>query len=200
MLVALALLASPQCIAQIADAQSFQQQPYSTRNSGSFGRDFQLLSFSYGFPNWLYTGYGTLPFGPNYRRTPFGPLMARFEIAIRDEVGIGGLVQVASKHWRHNGYRDHSLGLGLGVMAYYHANKFIPIKELDVYGGAGLGLSYRHLRHDEDKLHVDNTTRISGDPMVVIGARYYFTPTLAAFAEGGYTGFSSLNLGVTLKL
>jgi hypothetical protein len=126
--------------------------------------------------------------------------MARFEFAIRDEIGIGGLVQYASKHWKHDGLRDHSTGLGFGAMASYHANKFIPIRELDVYGGAGFGLSYRRLKHDSDSPpQVVDITRLTGDPMAVLGARYYFAPALAAFAEAGYTGLSSLNIGVTLK-
>lgn len=178
---------------------AFYKQPYSSRNSGSFGKDFQLFSFSYGFPNWLYSGYGTQPFVPSYNRSSFGPVMARFEIAVREEVGVGALVQVAARRWRYGIYRDHSLGVGVGAMGYYHGNKLIHVKSLDLYAGAGPGLSYRRLDHDEDFPATDDS-RVGFDIFGVAGARYYFTPSFAAFAEAGYTGFSSLNLGVTLKM
>jgi len=172
-----------------ADAHAFYNTSYSARNSGSFSLNHRLFSVSYGFPTLLNDGFGG--------RIGFGPVMARFEAPIRDEVGIAALAQIGA---RNSGgyYNDKSFAFGFGGMGFYHFNKLIPLRDLDVYAGLGIGINFTHVNreggHRKDGNYVDPV------PVGAIGARYYFSPRFAGFAEAGYTGMSSVNLGLTWRL
>lgn len=201
-----------------SSGKEFYRTPYNSRNSGSYGKGDHLLSLGYGVPNWLYTGYGfgnRLVYGGS-RRIGVGPLMLKYEFPIRDEVGLGVILQGATKSWRYDSgartYRDRAWGTGAAFMGYYHFNKLIPVAKLDVYAGAGINFTYQSLTRDrayydyyynyygytyyESQTQSDFTVR----PCGVIGVRYYVAPKFAFAAEAGYTTFSSLNLGVTFKL
>lgn len=175
---------------QNTDARAFYKTSYKARNSGSFGMNHRLFSVSYGFPTVLNDGFG-------YGRIGFGPVMARFEAPVREEVGIAALVQLGG---RSSGgyYDDKSFAFGFGGMGFYHFNKLIPVRELDLYAGVGVGVNFTHVSREggnrEDKSYVDPM------PLGVVGARYYFTPRFAGFAEAGFTGMSSVNLGLTWRL
>lgn len=205
-----------------ANAQSsskeFYRTPYNSRNSGSYGKGNHLLSLGYGVPNWLYTGYGlgnSIVYGRT-RHVGVGPLMLKYEFPIRDEVGVGVILQGAFKNWRYDSgsrtYRDKAWGTGAAFMGYYHFNKLIPVAKLDVYAGLGINFTYQSLTRDrayydyyynyygytyyESQTQSDFYVR----PCGVVGVRYYVAPKFAFSAEAGYTTFSSLNLGVTFKL
>jgi hypothetical protein len=201
-----------------SSGKEFYRTPYNSRNSGSYGKGDHLLSLGYGVPNWLYTGYGfgnRLVYGRS-RRIGVGPLMLKYEFPIRDEVGLGLILQGATKSWRYDSgartYRDRAWGTGAAFMGYYHFNKLIPVAKLDVYAGAGINFTYQSLTRDrayydyyynyygytyyESQTQSDFTVR----PCGVIGVRYYVAPKFAFAAEAGYTTFSSLNLGVTFRL
>lgn len=198
--------------------KEFYRTPYNTRNSGSYGKGDHLLSLGYGVPNWLYTGYGygnRIVYGRT-RHIGIGPLMLKYEFPIRDEVGLGFILQGATKSWRYDSgsrtYRDRAWGTGAAFMGYYHFNKLIPVEKLDVYAGVGINFTYVALTRDqayydyyynyygytyyESQTQNDFTVR----PCGVVGARYYVTPKFAFALEAGYTTFSSLNLGVTFRL
>ena len=68
------------------NGKAFYNTPYNTRNSGSFDKSSLLLSFAYGVPNYLYTGYGVSTYST--RHVGIGPIMGKFEFALRDEVGL----------------------------------------------------------------------------------------------------------------
>lgn len=198
---------------------SFYSQPYNTRNSGSYGKGDHLLSLGYGVPNWLYTGYGvsnTVFYGGRTRHIGIGPLMLKYEFPIRDEVGLGVILQGATKSWRYDArnvtYRDRAWGTGAAFMGYYHFNKLINVPKLDLYAGVGVNFTYQQLTRDrayydyyygyygytyyEDQVQTDFIAR----PCGVVGIRYYVAPKFALAAEAGYTTFSSLNLGFTFRL
>lgn len=184
---ALSLLAAG---AQAQDAKAFYNSSYKTRNSGSFSLNHRLFSVSYGFPTSLNDGFG-------YGRIGFGPVMARFEAPVRDEVGIAGLAQIGGRS--SGGYwNDKSFAFGFGGMGFYHFNKLIPVRDLDVYAGVGIAVNFTHVTREGSHREDDNYV----DPMPIgaVGARYYFSPNFAGFAEAGFTGMSSLNLGLTWRL
>lgn len=186
---AFALAATGAFAQQASESRAFYNTSYKTRNSGSFSLNHRLFSVSYGFPTALNDGFG-------YGRIGFGPVMARFEAPIRDEVGIAGLAQIGA---RSSGgfYDDHSFAFGFGGMGFYHFNKLIPVRDLDVYAGLGIAINFTHVNREGNRKD-DNYV----DPMPIgsIGARYYFSPGFAGFAEAGFTGMSSVNLGLTWRL
>lgn len=198
---------------QAQSGREFYRTPYNTRNSGSFDRSTLLLSFAYGVPNYLYTGYGVSTYST--RHIGIGPVMGKFEFAIRDEVGLGVVLQGAAKKWRYTAggklYEDNAWGMGASFLGYYHFNKLIPVKNLDVYAGIGVGVSYQELHRDAayynyyyDYYGYYYTDAVRADfqvrPNAVVGVRYYVAPRFAFSAEAGYTTFSSFNLGITFRL
>lgn len=121
-------------------------------------------------------------------------------------LGIGGYLGYKSL-----GFNDPGFGfeydwswryLILGVRGNWHYNEWHGIDELDVYGG--LLVSYNSVKW------TDNTTYPEGFPIVpsssssgiglsaLVGARYYFTESLAAQVELGY-GISYASIGLAYK-
>lgn len=183
----------------VLDGKSFYRTPYRTRNSGSYDVNSRMISLGYGFGNTLYDGRGY--FGSDGSRTAFGPLMVKYEHAIRDEVGIGAIGELAFRQWKYrvggNTYKDRAVGAGISFLGYYHFNKFIPIPKLDVYAGAGLSIAHNSY-HDDYFDETDN--HVDVNPAVVAGARYLFTDNFGAYGEVGRTAFSWVNLGISFKL
>lgn len=198
---------------------SFYSTPYNSRNSGSYDRGTHLLSLNYGGPNFMYAGYGapgSSLYGTN-RRFGIGPAMLKYEFAIRDEVGLGLILQAVSKRWRYTArnnvvYTDRAFGTGCAFMGYYHFNKLINVERLDVYAGLGVNFTYQQLTRDAAyyAYYYDNygyyyydgrtESEFMARPCGVVGVRYYVSPRFGFNAEAGYTTFSSLNLGVTFRL
>lgn len=184
----------------VMDSRSFYRTPYRSRNSGSFNKNVQLLSLGFGFPNTLYNGYDYYRLATGTNRSGFGPIMVKYERAIRDEVGIGAIAEFATRRWRYdvgfNRYTDKAVGFGISLLGYYHFNKFIPIRKLDVY--AGLGININHVAYKNDYTN-ETDGFVDVWPAGVAGARYLFTPKFNAYAELGRTNYSWVNLGIGFR-
>jgi len=88
----------------------------------------------------------------------------------------------------------------IGVRSAYHYNG-LDVEPLDLYGGAMLSyniLSYRYTDNDPLSTYHGGNYGSSAAVSLYIGARYFFTPKVAAFAELGY-GVSYLTLGGAVK-
>ncbi len=213
-LLALLIFTGFEAVSQ--SGREFYRTPYNSRNSGSFDKGTNLLSLGYGVPNFLYSGYGvsnSFATG-SASHIGIGPLMLKYEFAIRDEVGLGLIVQGASKSWKYRSgsatYVDNAWGIGTAFMGYYHFNKLIPVEKLDVYAGLGLNLTYQQL--NRDRAYYDDyytyygyyTDQVRSEfmarPCGLVGVRYYVAPKFAFSAEAGYSTFSSINLGFTFRL
>lgn len=118
------------------------------------------------------------------------PFSGGYEYGISDKIGVGATF----------GYSSYDLGfykytsILLGAKGNYH---FYTTDKFDAYGG--LSLIY-------NKLSTDSTGPFgitpSGSGIVFVGqlgARYYFSDSIGAFAELGY-GLANLNVGVVFKL
>lgn len=173
------------------NGRAFYEQSYKSRNSGSFDHNASVLSLGYGFPNHSGAGYWR---GGN--RVGFGPAYLKYEHGIIDEIGIGGYIAFAASRYKNNNNVEHTTAFGMGILGYYHFNKLIPLSRLDVYLGAGLGFrSWAYT--DQDGVRESNFDPL---PIGKIGARWYFTPGFAVYAEGGYDDMSDVNLGITFRL
>lgn len=183
---------------QAQNARSFYKTSYKSRNSGSFSARSGLLSFGIGFPNRSGAGYDW-----DNDRLGFGPLYVKYEHGILDELGIGGYVAAAAsrhKYGPNDRYTDKVFSVSIGAMAYYHFNKLIPVRKLDVYAGAGIGgrqLSYSYDNDWAGTRYEDSEFDVI--PLFKVGARYYFTKMFGVYGEGGYDDMSDVNLGITLR-
>jgi hypothetical protein len=185
----------------VMNPRQFYRTPYSRRNNGTYSRNSRLLSVGFGFPNTLYNDFGYINNAYSVSKGSLGPLMVKYEMAIRDEVGIGAVVEGAYRQWKYsygnNEYRDNAFGFGVSLLGYYHFNKLIPVRKLDVYAGVGLNISHAAYRDD---YFSETDTYLDVLPAFVAGARYKFRPNFGAYLELGRTNFSWVNLGVTFGL
>ena len=82
---------------------------------------------------------------------------------------------------------------------FYHFNKLIPVKQLDLYVGLGLGYRYIWYRTDDPiMLKEKSDNDVLG--MIKLGIRYHIKPKFSFFVETGYDGMSGFNAGVSLNL
>ncbi len=182
--------------------RAFYKTPYKSRNSGSFSRKASLLSFGIGFPN--RSGTGLDYWNDDDRRLGIGPGYVKYEHGLTDEIGLGGYVAAAASRYKYGPnrrYTDHIFAGSLGIMGFYHFNKLIPVRKLDVYAGAGVGVRQLTYSYDDNFPGdtSDDRTSFTAMPLFKVGARWYFTRMFGVYAEGGYDKMSDVNLGITLR-
>jgi hypothetical protein len=182
-------------------ARSFYDTPYRSRNIGSFSKHTGILSLGFGFPN--NSGTGIDYWGGDDHRLGYGPMYLKYEHGIMTELGLGGYLSMAGSKYEYGPdyrYTDRIFSFSGGFLAYYHFNKLIPVRNLDVYAGAGL--AFRQLAYTYDDDYGSNGSD-RGDfdifPVIKIGARYYFTRGFGVYGEGGYDKMSDVNLGITFR-
>lgn len=178
---------------------SFYSTPYKSRNSGSHYQGQHTLTFGLGFPNQSAKGYFTV----GEYRMGFGPIYAKYEYGLMDEIGLGARLSYATGGHKLGNVKATNDAFAASFLGYYHFNKLIPVKQLDVYAGAGIGFRHRnyeriHYRNNND-VHITSHNQFNVMPVVVLGAKWYFTKTFGVYAEGGWDGMSQVNLGVALK-
>lgn len=187
-----------------SDAQSakgFYNTPYRQRNIGSFSKNTGILSLGIGFPN--KSGTGIDYWGGDDNRFGFGPLYVKYEHGIMTELGLGGYLAMAGAKFEYgpnHRYTDRIFAFSGGFLGYYHFNKLIPVRNLDVYAGAGIGFRQLSYSYDDD---VSNKSDDRGEfevyPLLKVGARYYFTRVFGIYGEGGYDKMSDVNFGVSFR-
>lgn len=180
-MAAVALVLSGATNASAQKKGGFYSQPYKTRNSGSFSKSASLLSIGIGVPN----AYG-------YYNVSLPPVYVKYEHGITDEIGIGILGGLGMGSYKFAGDKYTYLETTIGALGYYHFNKLIPVSKLDVYAGVGIGLNIR----DDNYANSNSTNAVI---LGKAGARYYFNPKFAVYAEAGYDNLSPVNAGITLK-
>lgn len=177
--------------------KSFYKTPYKSRNIGSFGKSTNVVTLGYGFPNLSGTGWA----GWGSNRVSIGPAYLKYEHGIRDEIGIGGYVAGAASRVKYSGnrYTDRVTAFSMGILGYYHFNKIIPVRNLDVYAGVGIGFRNRSYTYDAVGNWRNDYTDFNVMPLLKVGARYYFTPFFGVYAESGYDNMSSGNIGISFR-
>lgn len=177
--IALGLMTATAIDSSAQVIKNFYKQPYKTRNNGTFSDNTGLFSIGLGVPN-VYAGYSSsLP-----------PIYLKYEMGLMDEVGLGFVGGVGLGKYK---FDDRAFfETTLGVVAYYHFNKVIPVKNLDVYAGLGLGVNIENRNNNGD-------ANVSVIPLGKAGVRYYFSNAFGVYVESGYDRLSAANLGITLR-
>lgn len=140
-------------------------------------------------------GLGTTLYGSGYDGT-FPPITIAYERGIANgQFGIGGyLAHTGARYGDKHDYLKYAYTV-IGIRGDYH---FYMTDKLDTYGGLMLGYDIV-----TDKWHGEGEPvyKDSGSEAaysLFVGARYYFAPSIGAFAELGY-GIAVLNLGLAFK-
>ena len=128
------------------------------------------------------------------------PLGASYEYGVSDKIGVGVYAGYASKEFSVGYGGDYKVTYTLaGVRGNYH---FYTEDKIDAYGGVLLGYNSASLKYTNGAPNYPGYVAPSYGGAVFggqVGARYYFTDSLAAFAELGY-GIGYLNIGLAYKL
>jgi hypothetical protein len=139
-----------------------------------------------------------------YYGNPFG---ITYEHGVSDDISFGAQLDYNSSTYGgygyyygsyYNSYRWGYTATYFGLRGSYHLNKMLGVRsdKFDLY--AGLGLGYISFRWRDDYYgDADYGSRVFLN--YFIGAKYYFTPKIGAFAELGYTGLSSTRIGLAAK-
>ncbi|MEO7988863.1 MAG: hypothetical protein ABI663_04935 [Chryseolinea sp.] len=176
-------------LATAQDSESFYKTGYDLRNSGSFEKSATLFSFGLGFPNSAVL----------HEHSGKPPLYIKYEHGfMRDEIGWGAYASYGWGAFNRKGYDISFNAFNVSSLMYYHFNKIIPVKQLDLYIGIGMG--YRHISYsDADPIALTGTSDDNVIGAIRLGLRYYIVPKLAFYAETGYDGMSNINFGATFK-
>ena len=95
--------------------------------------------------------------------------------------------------------RDNVRILGGGAVAYYHFGRVIPVKNLDVFVGAGVSVNnVRYSAYPQGDSTVIHTDHII-NPYLKAGARYYITNHVSLFGDVGYDKQSIFSLGLSCR-
>ena len=153
-------------------------------------------------------GFGSYLGGSNYSIT-VSPIGASFEYCVVDNlfdensaIGVGGYLGYTAKKWSNSMDVEEAEAMevkytytSIAAKGYFHYN-FVP--DLDTY--AGLMLGYNIVGSKVTPSNYPYQTSSSGfGYSLFVGARYYFSPKLGAYAEIGY-GIAAIELGLSIKL
>ena len=135
------------------------------------------------------------------------PISVSIDIAKEIEgfpISFGGIIGLAKSEYDYSYYNSDDWKwtytyFMLGARAAYHLKLKSP--KIDPYGGIMLGYNIVSFKEPSGW---DSTYNYSGGNSYLVygfygGARYFFNPKMAVYAELGY-GFGYLNLGISYKL
>ena len=140
--------------------------------------------------------------GSYYNSLSTPPLSVSLDYGVTDNmingnngsISVGGFVGYAASSY--SGWIADKVNVSYAILGARGAFHYQFAPKLDTY--AGLMLSYDIVSSSYDAF--SNYIKSSHiDWSLFLGARYFFTEKIGAFAELGY-GFYNLNLGVTFKL
>lgn len=156
-----------------------------------------MVSLGVGLGGTLYTGSGYSSKMPlislSYERCLKDNLFDE-----KSSLGIGGIVGYTSSKWEYGGYGWKYSDIVIGVRGALH---YQFVNKLDTYTGLMLGYNISSAKTIGHIPEFDWGYSASTGGFAwswYLGARYYFSNSLAGFAELGY-GVSVLNLGIALK-
>jgi len=185
-------------LAGAAAAQTFDasgQRHHGTRPEPAFGASDGIVSFGLGLG--VAGIYGT-------SSAPAVTMM--YDHGVAENVSAGAFVGYSSSTYHDAYYQAYGYDWGwkysyglVGVRGDYHFSELLDNPKLDAYAGAMLG--YNHVTA---RAFAGSQTGSPASASYVLygahaGARYFFSPKLAGFAELGY-GVGELAAGVSFKL
>jgi hypothetical protein len=135
-----------------------------------------------------------------YGDMDFPPISLGFQYGIEDKISIGGIVGFSSSSDDYGWGKWSYSYIFIGARGEYH---FLENSEnIDAYGGLTLGydiVSSSWEAKDEGNHFGNDASSSYALWGLHVGAKYYFNPKVAAFAELGY-GVSYITAGVAFKL
>jgi opacity protein-like surface antigen len=189
------------------------------RNRNCFQKGVQVISVGYGAPNLGKVAFKALDrIYPTAEYGGIGPLYLKYEYAIADQVGLGVSLRylnskieypvVGPKYDADENpiagdstytYTQTLSSIGAMVRANYH---FGTGRQFDPYIGLGIGYGNTSIKIDRGG-DVNGISTVASIPIplaieATVGARYFFTESIGAYAEVGFSQ-SVINGGIAIK-
>ena len=180
-------------------------------HSGSFTKGTKILSFGFGFPNLYRISYETAAGYTHIKNTGFGPLYAKFEWALIDNLGVAPSFSYGTFHHSYYGwayypggaekvmYSDDVNVTSFGLSVNYHFADLLPNPRLDFYLGAGAAFNLLRYRYGNIPPYKEPELKTQLRPIGRAGLRFQFDPALSLFTEVGYDGYSVMQLGLGVR-
>jgi hypothetical protein len=116
-----------------------------------------------------------------------------FKLPISLPITLGGIFTFTQWKYSFYGYDFVWNNIGIGARGMYHFNF---VRNLDTYTGLTLGYVIQTFDGESGLGYNGVSFFLFG---ANIGARYFFTNTIGAYLELGYSGLQFLSLGLALK-
>ncbi len=188
----------------------------------AFGKGKTVVTLGYGFPNLARIGLRIIYSGSAYQNTTisgFGPILLKGDYGILKNLGVGAVIGYSNtkldlvgtdSHYNNNtGYTEnynyyaslHWSSLSIGAHANYH---FVTKEKVDAYVGGGAGYTINTISYTVNDPYQQTHGTLAYNPNTVyfgvtVGLRYYFSPNIGVYAEGGFEKGSILQGGMAVK-
>lgn len=138
-------------------------------------------------------GLGSPYWGSGFKSSlPVNPKL-NVEFGITEEISVGGTVSYSGSKYSYGSYTVKYSGIFVGGRGAYH----FPVNEkIDPYLGASAGFVIVTVK---DNAGYGSAASSGFGYGAFGGARYYFQQNLGVNAELGYSSFSFLSIGLSLK-
>ena len=136
------------------------------------------------------------------------PLSAYYEMGVHEHITAGPFLGFARWSYRYSAW-DYNYSwtfITAGARGSFHATGFmneilgteVDEEKIDWYLTLFAGMEFRNYSHSGiSETDYANQSRFFIGPSA--GVRYYFTPSMAAYFEGGRGAFGALSFGVSFK-
>ena len=186
-----------------------------TINNSAFTSTYKnkttLITLSFGVGDWNKTNY-KLPDSFKHSLASFSlPVYLKLEHAISSSLGIAVSLAYDAFYYNYmqriyfNGtenyrlYSDKFSVVSPGVGIFYHFNKVIPVRNLDVFLGVGGTLNFINHTNFPRADTLSSQIKTTESIMIKLGARYYVNRHASFFGDIGYDQFALLSLGASYR-
>lgn len=153
--------------------------------------------------------FGLIGYGFYSGASGFLPLTANVEYSINDKFAVGGYVGYYSRSYTYYGSdKARYSALSVGARGTFHATGVlndaldanINPEKVDLYASVLLGFETYKAKYDGTSFNgtYGNGNRVVFGP--TLGIRYFITPNIGVYFEGGRGAFGYGTLGVSFKL
>jgi hypothetical protein len=171
-----------------------------------FKEGTNVINAGIGFGSHYYSGFGS-----GFSSTP--ALTLTFDHGfkqiddIKGTIGLGGIIgfQGSTYEWNDglgDSYKEHWSNVIIAPRATYHAD-FITSDNWDLFASIFLGIRIENYSFESNNpnysaLYEGNYGGVNFAAGLTVGAAYYFTPVVGAFAELGYD-VAFFKVGISIK-
>ncbi len=165
-----------------------------------FSKGSSAINLGVGFGSTIYHGAGySVGFPTISLSYEIGIVDVAMGSSLKGVVSVGGFAGYGGSRYNYSYYGGGDIRTNYFLLAVRGNYHFIFHDKFDPYAGVMLGYYFGNTNYPSDYLNTYPTASNGGvRGGVYAGARWFFTPAFAAFAEIGYS-MSIITIGATFK-